>query len=615
MRKSTGRRRFAEATWLAVLAFAGVGVALALDPLPTTLNDFTAPGSQPGSLTAAPTSAIVCSFCHGSYDEAQEPYTRWNASMMGQASRDPVFHAALANAEREAPFVGDTCLRCHAPQGWIMGRSTPTDGSALQGVDFEGVACSVCHRMVDPIYTPGQSPADDVAILAGLTQLPFNPHSANYIWDPQDRRRGPFNLDADWGGHFGFHQYRQSPFHLSARLCATCHDVSLPHYSKQPDGTYEPNAWDTPAPSDDKYTQFPEQRTYSEWSASLFAQGPVEMGGRFGGNQTAVSTCQDCHMPQITGQGCGLNAPVRTNLPQHNFNGSNSWVLRAIHSLYPDSDTDLSDDSVNGAVARNIDMLQRASDLELYTASGSLTTRIVNYTGHKLPTGYNEGRRMWLNVKFLDAGGQVIQEHGAYDPATATLTESDTKVYRAKNGIDSTVSDLSGFPVGPGFHLAINNVRYSDNRIPPMGFNNAAFEAVQSGHVGYHYDDGQYWDDTQFPIPTGAQLAQVSVYYQTTSRDYIEFLRDNGQSGMGNPGQDSYDTWVQFGMSAPIEMDSGVLNLTCPCDWNADGNLNSQDFFDFLSGFFAGHADFDHSGATNSQDFFDFLSCFFAGCP
>lgn len=53
----------------------------------------------------------------------------------------------------------------------------------------------------------------------------------------------------------------------------------------------------------------------------------------------------------------------------------------------------------------------------------------------------------------------------------------------------------------------------------------------------------------------------------------------------------------------------------CPCDWNHDGALNSQDFFNFLVDFFGNNADFNGDMQTTSQDFFDFLSCFFAPPP
>ena len=47
--------------------------------------------------------------------------------------------------------------------------------------------------------------------------------------------------------------------------------------------------------------------------------------------------------------------------------------------------------------------------------------RITNLTGHKLPTGYPEGRRMWVNVQYLDAEGAVIDEIGAYGETQDTL--------------------------------------------------------------------------------------------------------------------------------------------------------------------------------------------------
>ncbi len=54
----------------------------------------------------------------------------------------------------------------------------------------------------------------------------------------------------------------------------------------------------------------------------------------------------------------------------------------------------------------------------------------------------------------------------------------------------------------------------------------------------------------------------------------------------------------------------------CRADFNSDGFSNSQDFFDFITAFFAQSpaSDFNRDGINNSQDFFDFLTTFFVGC-
>src|SRR4029079_16351831 len=69
----------------------------------------------------------------------------------------------------------------------------------------------------------------------------------------------------------------------------------------------------------------PEQSTCDEWKASAYAVAPVPTT-QFGGNLDAVSTCQDCHMPPVTGHD-GKLAPARTNVPHPPFAGANAFIL------------------------------------------------------------------------------------------------------------------------------------------------------------------------------------------------------------------------------------------------------------------------------------------------
>jgi hypothetical protein len=234
-------------------------------------------------------------------------------------------------------------------------------------------------------------------------------------------------------------------------------------------------------------------------------------------------------------------------------------VLDAVRNLFPDSETGLSAQSVADAHARSASMLARSVDLDLSTSGASLGVRLVNQTGHRLPTGYAEGRRMWVNVKFLDAGGSLIAERGAYDAVTATLSTADTKVYEVRLGMDAGMAAVTGLPEGESFHFTLNNKVYKDNRIPPRGFSNPAFAAVQVIPVGATYVEQQYWDDTAYAIPAGAARAVVNVFHQTTIREYIEFLRDTNTTD--NRGQIAYDQWVATGKSAPVLLQTASIDF------------------------------------------------------
>jgi hypothetical protein len=64
---------------------------------------------------------------------------------------------------------------------------------------------------------------------------------------------------------------------------------------------------------------------------------------------------------------------------------------------------------------------QQQLDLAASLSVTGNTLKVVNLTGHKLISGYPEGRRMWLNVKWYDAGNNLLREDGKYGDLQVTL--------------------------------------------------------------------------------------------------------------------------------------------------------------------------------------------------
>jgi hypothetical protein len=116
----------------------------------------------------------------------------------------------------------------------------------------------------------------------------------------------------------------------------------------------------------------------------------------------------------------------------------------------------------------------------------------------------------------------------------------------------ANANNPGAYSVGESFHFALNNMVVKDNRIPPRGFTNANFEAVQAAPVGYSYADGAFSDVTTYSVPEETYRIEVKLLYQTTSKEYIEFLRDNNVTD--TKGQVLYDLWVANGKSSPVVM-------------------------------------------------------------
>lgn len=523
--------------------------------VPATLRDFHAPGTQPfggGSFQ----DRTGCVSCHGGYDSAVEPDRNFQGSMMAQAARDPMFYACLTIAEQDAPGSGDMCLRCHTPGGWMSGRSNPTSGAALLPVDLDGVGCDVCHRMVDPVYQAGVSPSEDQAILTALVEVPAGFSNGQYVADPQARKRGPYS-DATPP-----HPFLASPFHRESDLCGTCHDVSNPLFEKVADRKYAPNAMDAPASQTTSQQLMPLERTYSEWKNSSFAVGPGVYAPEFAGNKPGgyVSSCQDCHMRDVIGRGCNNSgAPTRTDLPLHDLTGGNYWMPGIIAQLFPE---DVDPVTLAEGAARAVSMLQKAALLDVTVSAEGDSFRAVvtvtNRSGHKLPTGYPEGRRMWLRVEATTLSGTQVFLSGNYQAGTGQLVaDPQLTVYEAKLGLSERLADTYPVTAGESFHFALNDTILKDNRVPPIGFSNAAFasfggQPVDPAQPGIRYADGQNWDARTYRLPRTARKVRATLYYQTTSKEYIEFLRDANTTN--SRGLEMYNLWTQNGRAAPVQM-------------------------------------------------------------
>ena len=526
--------------------------------LTTTRRDFFFPGTQPSGLHAGLPPSIDCDTCHN------EPiYDRWRGSMMSQAARDPLLWAALSVANVDAPGAGDYCLRCHTTKGWLEGRSHPADGSALTLADTSnGVACSLCHRLVDPEASEtDEAAAIDLEVRAALTSpVPIDyVGSAALIVDPEDRRRGPFSFGLALPYHTA---YQTDPFRQSAaaitrsRVCGTCHNVDNPVLSwDEVRDQFWPNAAGTPPPEFVPGQLFPVETTFDEWSNSQFAREGV-YDPRFAGAKPdgIVRACQDCHLPRATGTAADAAfEPVTRDcettgcLPEHVMAGGNTWVPQLLQN--PDWRLNAVGESayLHETMLQAQQMLGKAATMTVtLTASDTAkvaTVRVTNHAGHKLPTGYPEGRQMWLHLAAFDGQGQLVYESGAYDPVTGQLQrDAAAKVYEAKQGITPELAAVLGKQPGASFHFVLNNTVVKDNRIPPRGYEQALFDQPGLRPVGADYVDGQHWDDTQYVLPLDTEWVSATLYYQTASKEYVEFLESKG----GVDGQTLGALWVDL---------------------------------------------------------------------
>jgi len=398
------------------------------------------------------------------------------------------------------------------------------------------------------------------------------------------------------------HGWEHSSYIGSSQFCGACHDVTTPDTSIGPLKTLIFNNGNITG------RPFPIARTYSEWLASDYANGVFANGFESANAPVVVAegtqTCQDCHMrssASATARACVFEpAGSRTNdLPVHEFVGANNWIPRILRDEYGLERVA----AFNRTIGWAEEMLsQRSATVETFVQSFTgpgnplvARVRVTNRSGHKLPTGYSEGRRMWLNLRVTDGNGAAVFESGAYNAATGVLTEdSQVKIYEIqqgewnRNGNNTCdVDDGNGRKL---FHFVLNNCVKKDNRIPPKGFRGG--NNVEMMPVAYSYPEVSpgvlaHYDDTTYtiPIPPNTVLPVTvtgTLRFQIASKEYIEFLRDEASNNAfpsenamcertntvgpadKTRGQYMFDLWQEYDRAPPVNMGSASATAGAP---------------------------------------------------
>lgn len=272
-------------------------------------------------------------------------------------------------------------------------------------------------------------------------------------------------------------------------------------------------------------------------------------------------------MPGFTGPdggtdykvGKGPGVPFRTNPRQHALVGGNLWGLDAIMHANPQLAADYADQFENTKRLTR-ENLRTAATLALTVpstgvvgGSATVTVRVTNRTGHKLPTGYADGRRLVVQLLVDD---EIVT--GGFD-AGALIRDSQTRVYEAQHGRLS---------VGVSEHLALHEAIMKDSRIPPTGMTKTE-ETRPVGVTWFDLPDGglRDYDETTFTVPlksTLADKAKVKVtarlMFQSTIPEYVEFLAQENRTD--DAGVRLKEIWEATGRGAPFELAKAEGELT-----------------------------------------------------
>ena len=332
----------------------------------------------------------------------------WRASMMANSARDPYWQASVRRETLDHPShadaIQDECAICHMPMARAAAHAGGGRGRvfalapAARGTSDEhrlaadGVSCTLCHQVgPDRLGTPDSFSGRFVLTTRTPEGLPMF---------------GPYDVEAGLKRtmHSATDAVPSKSEHIrQSELCATCHTLYTEAYG----------------PAGEVVGALPEQMPYLEWRHSAFGRGPAAPKP----NGEGPRSCQSCHMPDVESVPiASVLGEQRERLARHTFLGGNFFMLRMLSRFRSELGVVAPSAELDAAASATLRQLEsETAEIAITRAAvmgGRLDAEIAvrNLTGHKLPTGY-PSRRAWVHLTVRDAGGAVVFESGAIDPA------------------------------------------------------------------------------------------------------------------------------------------------------------------------------------------------------
>lgn len=417
------------------------------------------------------------------------PFDLWQASMMANAARDPLFLAEVSVEIAATPSlrtaIETKCIGCHSPMakadaadaGESLGFAELEKNTDRAQLALDGVSCTACHQIEAPATSVEDTFDGNYTINRGRE-----------IYGPHDAPHGqPMSIRTGFQPTRGDHVLRSAQ-------CASCHTLRTD--AVRADGT----------PTGGR---LPEQTPYLEWQNSVYNDEVASPA-------TQAVSCQGCHTPQTDADGNGITTKIaeggfpiqpRSPVGRHLFLGGNTLIPQILRDQRARLNPLAPDAALTEVIAQTRDQLQRrTARLSLGTISRSgdalrIPLRVENLTGHKLPTGHPT-RRAWLRLRVRAANGALVFESGAYDASGRILAGGSPLPSEAAGGpweahrdtitqadqvqiYESLMADVNGDLT----YLLLRGEAYlKDNRLLPQGWNPNHPNVTQTRPVGTSLD-------------------------------------------------------------------------------------------------------------------------------